>query len=157
MKGMDGLQVLRILRKEYPDIRVLVLSAMQDQVYATCCLEYGINGYLTKDIEVGDLVEAIRCAYRGEVYDSNLLREASLYDFARRFHKKTTNLLPGFSEEELQIIQLLSWEKTTEEIAAALFISKRSVEVKREKIKEKAGVKTVGGLLLYCMKRGIIE
>jgi FixJ family two-component response regulator len=73
------------------------------------------------------------------------------------FNKQTQNLLPDFSTEEMKILNFLKEEKTTEEISILMNLSKRSIELKRDKMRGKANSKTVGGLLLYALKRGILE
>jgi DNA-binding NarL/FixJ family response regulator len=157
MSKMSGLESLKIINREYSNVRVLILSAFLDQIYVSQCLEHGINGYLTKSMDLHEIINAIEQAYKNEVYYTNLLRDVYFKKYIRHFHKNEIVNLPIFSSEELQIIRLIGKEKTTEEISEILFLSKRSIEIKREKIKEKANVKTIGGLMVYSLKRGFID
>jgi two-component system, NarL family, response regulator DegU len=140
MPGMSGIQVLKIIQSQYPNIRVLILSAFFDEPCVAQCLEYGINGYLTKSMEIDEIIKAIKLAYNNKVKN-----------------KKADHLLPGFSEDELHILNLLKCEKTTDEISDVMHVSKRTIETKRDKMREKVHAKTTGGLLLYAFKTGLID
>jgi DNA-binding NarL/FixJ family response regulator len=157
MPEMDGIQALKIIYHQFPHVRVLMLSAFLDEVYVTECLKFGINGYLTKDMNISEVAKAIELAYKNEVYFTNLLGNTYLKNYIFQHNKKGQLSMPEFSEEEVRILELILLEKTTEEVARTLCLSKRSIELKREKMKEKANVKTTTGLILYCIKRGIIE
>ncbi|HTE12467.1 MAG TPA: response regulator transcription factor [Chitinophagaceae bacterium] len=156
MPGINGIEALKTIHNQYPDIKVLVLSAFFDELYVARCLEYGINGYLTKSMDMEDIIKAIHLAYNNEVYVNNLLNNALLKKYLAKY-KKSEKLLPVFSNEELQLLNLLKHEKTTEEISVLMSLSKRSIEIKRDKMREKAFVKTIGGLLLYAFKTGLID
>lgn len=156
MPGLNGIEVLKVMYSKYPAVKVLMLSAFFDEVYVGSCLEYGVNGYLTKNMEIPEIVHAIRAAYRNEVFLTNLLNDAQMKAYALRFNKSAGTLLPAFNPEELRILEMLREEKTTEEISSIMCMSKRSVELKRDRMREKANAKTIGGLLLYAMKRGLI-
>jgi DNA-binding NarL/FixJ family response regulator len=156
MPGMSGIQVLKIIQSQYPNIRVLILSAFFDEVCVAQCLEYGINGYLTKSMEIDEIIKAIKLAYNNEVYLNNLLSNTFLKKYLVK-HKKSNNILPCFSDEEIRILNLLKDEKTTEEISACMHVSKRTIETKRDKMREKVHAKTTGGLLLYAFKTGVID
>lgn len=157
MPEMNGIDTLKIIHEKFPSIRVLILSAFYDEAYVSQSLEYGVNGYLTKEMDILDIKNAILAAYKNEVYLTNLLSQANLKKYALRYNKNVTGFLPEFTNEEIKILELLQVEKTTDEIAHIMNIGRRSVEVKRDKMKEKANVKTIGGLLLYSIKRGLIQ
>lgn len=157
MPRLSGIEALKIIHHNYPGTRILILTAFSDEVYVAQCLEYGINGFLTKAMDISVIVEAIEAAYRNEVFYTNLLSNPLLKHYVLKKKKAITNLLPEFSKEELQILNLLREEKNTEEISDRMNLSKRSVELKRDKMRQKANVKTVGGLLLYAIKRNLIH
>ena len=157
MPGMNAMEVLKRINEDFPSIRTLVLSAYMDEVYVAECINCGINGYLTKDMEINEIVSAIISASRNEVFYTNLLGNSLLKKYVTQYQKHQQPLLPYFSCEERKIAELLKDELTTEEISRHLHLSKRSIETKREKMKAKANAKTTAGLLLYCLKRGLIE
>jgi DNA-binding NarL/FixJ family response regulator len=157
MPKLNGIEALKVISKEFPEIRILMLSTYIDEVYVIQCLEYGINGYLTKDMEITELHTAINLSYRNEVYFSNLLTYSFMKSYAATYQKRNYNLLPSFSADEIKILKFLTEEKSVEEISSLINVSKRTVELKRDKMREKANVKTIAGLLLYAYKRGIID
>jgi FixJ family two-component response regulator len=91
------------------------------------------------------------------VYLNNLIENRMVKRYLMSFNKQTQNLLPDFSTEELKILNLLKEEKTTEEISILMNQSRRSIELKRDRMRGKANSKTIGGLLIYALKRGILE
>jgi len=157
MPRLSGIEALKIIHTHYPDTRILILTAFSDEVYVAQCLEYGINGFLTKTMDIADIVRAIKAAYNNEVFYTNLLDNPLLKHYVLKRKKSVANLLPDFTTEELKILNLLSEEKNTEEISDRMNLSKRSVELKRDRMRQKANVKTVGGLLLYALKRNLIQ
>lgn len=153
----DGLEALKFIHENYPEIRILVISAYIDEVYVGECLRYGIYGYLTKEMDISEIVNAIFKAHSNEMFVTNLMGNQLLRRYLHSFNRKVANILPEFTIEEIRILKLLSQERTTQEISSILNLSKRSIELKKDKMREKAGVKTIGGLLLYGSKRGFIE
>jgi len=157
MSGQNGLEVLKIISEMYPEIKVLIMSAFTDEIYVAQCLHYGIYGYLTKSVDIKEVVKAIYKVHNNEVYLTSVLSEQLLKQYLIANQKKTGNGLPVFGLDEIRILNLLKEERTTEEISSIMNLSKRSIEMKRDKMREKANAKTVGGLILYALKRGIIE
>lgn len=156
MPQLSGIEALKVIHSKYPSISILIFTAFTDEVYVQQCLECGINGFLTKTMDIEEIVKAIRAASKNEVYYTNLLNNSLFKDYLVRKKKALANLLPQFSSEELKILTLLSEEKNTDEISDILNLSKRSIEIKRDKMRHKAKVKTVAGLVLYAFKRNLI-
>lgn len=157
MPGMNGIEALKIIAARYPEVKVIMISAFLDEVFIAQCLEYGIYGYLSKTMGIGEIVKAIKEAFANRMYLTNLIEDRMVKNYLISFNKKTQNLLPDFTNEELQILNLLKEEKTTQEISTLMNQSKRSIELKRDRMRGKANSKTIGGLLLYALKRGILE
>jgi DNA-binding NarL/FixJ family response regulator len=157
MSIMHGIDALKIIHHQYPAIRILMLSAFLDEVYIGECLKLGVNGYLSKNMDISEIVSAIKAASNNEVYFTNLISNVFLRNYIANHNRRSLHLLPHFSAEEIKIAEMIKQEMTTEEIADICCLSKRSIEVKREKMKEKANVRSIVGLLLYLIKRGLIE
>jgi DNA-binding NarL/FixJ family response regulator len=156
MPGCNGLECLKIIYQEYPELKVIMLSQFLDAVYVATCLEYGIYGYLTKSTDLSEVINAIKKACSNEVYLTNLISNQLIKKYLISFKRKVDYILPQFTVEEIEILTLLREERSTEEISHIMNLSKRSIELKREKMKAKANTKTIGGLLIYALKRGII-
>jgi len=157
MPGMNGIEALKIISDKYPQVKVIMLSAFLDEVYIAQCLEFGIYGYLSKTMGISEIAKAIKEASENRVYLNNLIENRMVKRYLMSFNKQTQNLLPDFSTEELKILNFLKEEKTTEEISILMNQSKRSIELKRDRMRGKANSKTIGGLLIYALKRGILE
>lgn len=157
MPDMNGIEVLKILFEEYPEIKVLILSAFTDEIYVAQCMQYGVYGYLTKHMGIEEVIKAIEMADSNQLYFSNLISMQFARNYLKSYNKYGQDMLPYFSDEELKILDLLKREKSTEEISEIMNLSKRSIELKRDRMREKSNTKTVAGLILYAFKRGIIE
>lgn len=157
MPGLNGTESSQLLFEKYPEIKVLILSAFIDETYIAQCLQFGIYGYLSKTMDLSEIIIAIKKVNNNERYFDNLIANQLLKNYLNKFHKNINNILPEFSNKEIEILTLLKDEKTTEEISDLLHLSKRSIELKRDNMKVKANRRTVAGLLLYAMQRGLIE
>ena len=157
MPGMNGIEALKIISDKYPQVKVIMISAFLDEVYIAQCLELGIYGYLSKTMGISEIAKAIKEASENRVYLNNLIENRMVKRYLMSLGKQTQNLLPDFSTEELKILNFLKEEKTTEEISLLMNQSKRSIELKRDRMRGKANSKTIGGLLIYALKRGILE
>jgi DNA-binding NarL/FixJ family response regulator len=157
MPKLNGLEALKLIYEKYPAVKVIILSAFMDDVYVAHCLNYGIYAYLTKSMGIEEMVLAITLAHKNETYLNNLMATRLYKNYLNSFHKNSNNLLPPFSSDEIKILNLLTEEKTTKEISRIMNVSQKTVELKRDKMREKANKKTVAGLLLYALKRGIVD
>jgi DNA-binding NarL/FixJ family response regulator len=157
MPEMNGLEALKYIHKNHPEIKSLILTAFIDEVYIAQALKFGIYGFLSKTMDIADLMAAVKSAYLGEVFVSNLLNSQIYRKYLLEFNKNSNVSLPGFSEDEIRILDLIKAEKTIDEISLEMHLSKRSIEIKRDKMKCKSNTRSTVGLLLYALKRGIIE
>jgi DNA-binding NarL/FixJ family response regulator len=92
-----------------------------------------------------------------EVYFSRHLLNGCAKKYMSLHRKKVSDILPNFSLEEIKIVELQKNEYTTDEIASSMGLSRRSIEIKIEKIKERSNIKSKIGMALYFTKRGLIE
>ncbi len=157
MPRLSGIDALKTIHSSYPVVRVLIFSACSDDFYVSEALQYGINGYLTKYMDIGLLKEAIYAACKNEIHFNEMLSHQLLKSYMMAHKKSESYLLPEFSYEEVKILELLKAEKSTEEISEEMSLSKRSIELKRDKMRQKSSTKTVAGLLLYAVKRNLID
>lgn len=160
MPEMDGINAIEVLRKEYSDIRIVVLSMYDDQKMINKMMEFGANAFLTKTTDPDEIYEAIRTCMDSDYYFNKLVNNAVMSDLLHK-RKRRRNLdddLPiTFSEKEVRIMQLLGEDKTTNEISKIVYLSPRTIETIRQNMKSKVGAKTIGGLLVYGMRHKIIE
>lgn len=160
MPEIDGINAIELLRKEYEDLKIIVLSMYDDQQMISKMMEMGANAYLTKTTDPDEIYEAIRTCMNEEFYFNQLVNKAVM---GKLMHKKGVHRHYGseapinFSEKELKILQLIGEDKTTEEISKIVFLSPRTIESIRQNMKNKVGAKTIGGLIMYGMRNKMIE
>jgi DNA-binding NarL/FixJ family response regulator len=150
---INGSEAVKIIRSEYPDIKILVVSNCKDMDMICDLLENGIHGYVSKGDEPEDLLEAIQAVAENKIFRNHLITEALYLKKENAFSKSDDVLL---NDREKKIIQLIWEEKSNKEIADTLFIGVRSVEKVRKDLKGKIGVKSTVGLLKYAMYKRII-
>lgn len=158
MPELDGVNAIGILRKEYEDIKIIILSMYDDQEMVTKVMEMGANAYLTKTTDPDEIYKAILGCMNDEFYFNELVNQAVLLKLQQK--KTVRKFYPApvkFSEKELKILKLICEDKTTEEISAEVFLSPRTVETIRQNMKTKAGVKTIAGLVMFCTRNRLIE
>jgi DNA-binding NarL/FixJ family response regulator len=160
MPEIDGINAISMIRKEYEDVKIIVLTMYDDQQMISKMMEMGANAYLTKTTDPDEIYEAILTCMNDEFYFNQLVNNAVM---GKLMQKKNVNHHFGssvpvsFSEKELKILQLLAEDKTTEEISKIIFLSPRTIETIRQNMKNKVGAKTIGGLITYGMRNKMIE
>lgn len=158
MPETDGIKALQLIRKEYEDLKVIILSMYNDRETVTKMMEYGANAYLTKTADAEEIYEAIINCINNEYFFNDLVNSAVLLNLQKkRTNKKFVTNGVNLNDKELKMLKLISEDKTTEEISEELHLSPRTVETIRQTMKTKVGVKTVAGLLMYAIKRNLIE
>lgn len=154
MPEMDGIEATQYLSEHLPSIRVIALSMFNEDNLITDMLKAGAMGYLIKNAGKADILSAIESVYRDVPYycKSTSIKLAKLVGSIR-----FGGLQPKvqFSDKELAVIKMICEEKTTREIADALYASIRTVEEYREKIKEKMNVKSAAGIVIYAIREKI--
>lgn len=158
MPETDGIKALQLIRKEYEDLKVIILSMYDDKETITKMMENGANAYLTKTTDADEIYKAILTCVNDNFYFNDLVNSAVLLKLQQK--KKVKKFYPNavhFNEKELRILKLISEDKTTEEISEAVFLSPRTVETIRQNMKTKIGVKTIAGLLMYGIRNKLLE
>jgi len=154
MPGKDGLQVLPELRRERPELPILVLSAHPEDQLALRLLKSGAAGYLTKDKAPEVLLTAIRKVLRGEKYISESLAEKIALDTVSGATKSLHEML---SQREYQVMAMIAAGKTGKEIAKKLFLSIRTVSTYRTRVLEKMNMKTNAELIRYALQNKLVD
>ncbi len=154
----DGIQAIARVRKEYPDLRIVVLTMYDEPQLVNRMMEMGANAFLTKMADPEEICQAILTCVREDFYFNDLVNQAVLLKLQRKckVSRPAVNVV-RFTEKELRILQLIADDKTTEEIAETVFLSPRTIETIRQQMKQKAGVKTIAGLVMYATRHKILE
>jgi len=158
MPEMDGINAISLLRKEYEEVRIIVLTMYDDQEMISKKMEMGANAYLTKTTDPEEIYNAILTCMNDDYYFNELLNKALLMKLQQK--KTTRQFYPNpiaFSDKELGILKLIADDKTTEEISKEVYLSPRTIETIRQNMKTKVGAKTIAGLVMYGMRNRLIE
>jgi DNA-binding NarL/FixJ family response regulator len=158
MPEMDGINAISLLRKEYEEVRIIVLTMYDDQEMISKMMEMGANAYLTKTTDPEEIYNAILTCMNDDFYFNDLLNKAVLMKLQQK--KTTRQFYPNavkFTEKEISILRLIAQDKTTEEISKEVFLSPRTIETIRQNMITKVGVKTIAGLIMYGTRNKLID
>ncbi|HEY1204590.1 MAG: response regulator transcription factor [Bryobacteraceae bacterium] len=153
MPELNGIEATRRITAESPRTRVLALSMYKDSVYVREILRAGARGFLLKDAIDRDLLAAVRCVAGGEGYLSPAVSEAVLSDYRRH----VTDPLDLLSSREREVLQMIAEGKTNKEIATSLNLSVYTVDAHRGRIMEKLNLHSVGELVRFAVRKGLVD
>ncbi len=157
MPIMDGFETAKWLQKEYPAIKILVLTMYDSEIALIRLLQIGVKGFLKKDIHPNELHIALRSvAQEGYYYAHNTTGKlASL--FQQNPDKQSFIEKAMLSEKEIGFLRLASTDLTYKEIASQLKITPRAIDGYRDALFDKLDVKSRVGLAIYAVKNGIVS
>ncbi len=155
MPGLDGAQTTERALARRPDLRIITLSMFGEESYYSRMVEAGARGFLLKDSDIGDVLEAIVAVMGGGSYFSPRL----LSSLTGRMHAREHDELADdqLSSREREILVAVCRGLSNQEIADELFISKRTVDKHRANILEKTGCKNTASLVVYAIRNGIVD
>ena len=154
MPGQSGLDALAMLRAKAPDMGILILSGYPEEHYAMNLIRQGASGYLNKECEPAEIVEAIRTITLGRRYITPVVAEL----LAQQLHRKDSALAhEQLSEREFQVFLKLAKGATAGEIAEILSLSVKTVSTYRTRLMEKMALSSNSDLTYYALKNGLID
>lgn len=157
MKQLDGIEVANILKEQYPDINVIVISSHYKKSFMGYMLKTGVSAFLPKGILPQQLLEIIKTVDSKGYYFLPEQVEVMRTQIAPKAPKPKFSLETTFTSREKEILQLICQQNTAQEIANKLFITKRTVEGHKNNLLSKTGVKNTAGLIIYAIKEKIVD
>lgn len=157
MPEMDGWETTELLTRKYPDIKIIGLSSYDNEAFIDRFLKCGGRGYLLKVQDITEIVDAIEQAVEFGFYVSKRVPMAKIHGFIDKKVIQNTFHTTDLSIQQIKIVQLICQEKTSQEIADLLFLSKKTVESHRDKILLKTKSKNMAGIVLYAIKHNLIS
>jgi DNA-binding NarL/FixJ family response regulator len=152
MKEGSGLEFIKDVRAIHGDLRMLAVSMHDEKVYAERVLRAGASGYIMKEESGEYLILAIQRVLAGGIYLSETMSARILKSVTSPDSRDNESPLRRLTDREFEIFQLIGGGKNTEEIAAKIHISPRTVDVHRANIKEKLNLKTGASLIHYAVQ-----
>ncbi len=158
MPEMDGMQATAHIQQNFSHVKVLALSMFNEDKYILDMMKAGACGYLLKNAEPQEIIDAVFTVHKKGYYFNEHLSISLVKQFMEKSSlrgksKEETEL----NEREIEVLKLICQEKQNTEIADKLFLSVRTVEGYRTKLFEKTGSKNIVGLVIYAIKKGIME
>ena len=153
MPGLDGAQATERALARRPDLRIITLSMFGEESYYSRMVQAGARGFLLKDSDIGDVIEAVDAVMSGGSYFSPQL----LSSLTGRMRTRDDVPDEQLSVREREILVAVCRGLSNQEIADELFISKRTVDKHRANILEKTGCKNTASLVVYAIRNGIVE
>lgn len=154
MPESGGVDALAGIRARAPDLPVLILSGFPEEHYATTLLRQGASGYLNKDCDPEEVVQAIRTVFRGRKYITAGVAERLAENLTGAGDKPPHEQL---SERELQVFLRLAKGETIGQLAVGLSLSVKTVSTYRTRIMEKMQLASNSDLTYYALKNGLIQ
>jgi DNA-binding NarL/FixJ family response regulator len=155
LPGMTGDELVEVIKKQFPEVKILILTNFDNVFYVKNLLKKGANGYILKTTNEDVLLDAIKSVYEGKLFLEPILREKVLQDTLQV--KQTLAIEPVITRMEKEIMQLIAADLTSQEIADKLFLSKRTIDNYRLSLLMKLGVKNPAGLVKRAIQLGLID
>ena len=157
---MSGIEVAKVVSKDYPSIRIVMLSMYNNEDFIFNSLKAGAKGYLPKNTEKNELLTALKEIYAGREYFSQSIADIMHQTYIRkaRFGKEIDDRKEDeLTPRELEILKHVAEGRNSSEIAKELFISVRTVETHRNHIMQKLNLNSTVDLVKYAIRNKIIE
>ena len=157
MPGLNGLQALARITRDFPPVRVVILSRHPNDEYVLQALKSGASGYLLKRAATAELAAALKSVANGEIYLSREIAGRFLKKFPLNQIARSTSPLEQLTSRQREILQLLAEGQTTKAIASILKVSDKTVEYHRAKLMEGLKIFDVPGLVRFAMRTGLVS
>lgn len=158
MPLMDGITATRTLLQRYPHVRIIALSMFDEEELIVEMLEAGAKGYLLKNADKQEIIEAITSVYDDKIfYCRQTSSKLAAMIVKSRFNPYRDAPPITFTDREKEIIRLICLQYTAQQIGEKIFLSKRTVEGHRTRILEKMNVKNTAGVVVFALKNNLIS
>jgi DNA-binding NarL/FixJ family response regulator len=157
MPEMNGIEATEEIKSEYPDIKVLALTMMDEDEHIRKMIEAGASGYILKSSDREELLEAITTILEGRHYFSDDTTQRVMMDLVKSSTKKNDPDPDQITPREREILELIVKEYTNQQIADKLHISVRTVDAHRRNLLQKTDAKNTAGLVTYAIRYNLVE
>ena len=154
MPKMNGFESIKHIKKVNPHAKVLVVSMLDDKISIIQMIKSGVDGYLLKDSDSKEIIEAIQIILEGGNFYSSMANERLNSVLLDNDYDKDQHIL---SERELEFLILASSDLTYKQIAVKMFVSVRTIDGYRDSIYQKFNIKTRIGLVIFALKNKLIN
>lgn len=158
MPGKDGIETTKLISRNYPDIKVLIVSMYEDERFVHHLMENGAHGYLLKNAEPQEMLQAIidvieKGYYLNDFVNRILLRTAG----QKQKNLPALDIDLALSDREKMVLRLICMEFTAQEIAQKMELSSRTVEAIKDRLMDRFGSKNTAGLVFFAVRNHLID
>ncbi len=158
LPDISGIEITRQLKQEKPDLAIVALTIHEDEQYFFAMLQAGASGYVPKRAASEDLINAIRTAYKGEIYIYPSLTKTLVADFVTRAGQEPEHqAVQGLTSREAVVLGLLAEGLSNDQVGERLSISKHTVARHRENLMRKLGLHSRSELVKFAIRKGLIN
>jgi DNA-binding NarL/FixJ family response regulator len=159
MPEMDGMQTTSYIHQHFKDIKILALSMHNEDKYIVDMMKAGASGYLLKNAEPEEIIEAILTVFNKGFYFNEHLSVTLIKQLVgpSNYTDNSGQQQVDLNDREIEVLKLVCQENSNQEIADKIFLSVRTVEGYRARLFEKTGSKNLVGLVIFAIKKGIIN
>ena len=156
MPGLNGLEATARVAREFPGVRVLVLSMNAAEEFVLPAVRAGASGYVLKNARPAELEQAIRAVARGETYLTPAVSGHLIDDYRRRTVGEADSL-DKLTPRQREVLQLVAEGHSTKEIARLLGVSVKTVETYRSQLMDALDIHDIAGLTRYAIRKGLVS
>ncbi|MCA1567726.1 MAG: response regulator transcription factor [Acidobacteria bacterium] len=157
MPDLNGVQATERIKRDVPNVKVLILTAHEDKGFLQQMLQAGVSGYMLKRAAAAELIRAIRVVAAGGIYIDPEIASKIVTSYVGRQSSRESVQGGDLSEREEEVLRLIAWGHSNKEIAVRLNISVKTVEGHKSKIMEKLGLKNRVEVVRYALHRGWLQ
>jgi DNA-binding NarL/FixJ family response regulator len=156
MRGLNGLEAARLIAKQFPTVRVIILSMFANEEYVASALRSGASGYLLKNSSPAELELALKTVARGETYLTAAVSRTVIEDYKSRLAERLTPL-ERLTPRQREVLQLIAEGSTTKDIARRLDLSVKTVDMHRAMLMKALDIHDIAGLVRYAIRVGLVS
>jgi two-component system nitrate/nitrite response regulator NarL len=157
MPKMGGLEATKIIRKEFPNTRVLILSMHTNKAVVLQIIQSGAQGYVLKDAPPADILRAIDSLDGGETFFSPNISQIVLNQYLAESGAEPASGAGQLTNRERQVLAMISEGQSNKEMASKLGVGVRTIETHRERMMAKLDIHSVAGLTKFAIANGIVN
>jgi DNA-binding NarL/FixJ family response regulator len=157
MKELNGIDTTTILKAEFPDLKIIVISSFYKKSFMGYMLKLGVNAFLPKGIHPEQLAEAVEEVYTKGYYFMDEQIDVMRNQISSKTPVPCFSSEEDLSEREIEVLKLICQQYTAPQIAEKLFISPRTVEGHKSNLLLKTSARNIAGLVIYAVQKNIIN
>jgi DNA-binding NarL/FixJ family response regulator len=157
MPVLNGTDTTRVIKRDFPEVKVIALTMFEDQKHVIEMIESGASGYIIKNTNGGEIKNALLKVMNNELYFSRQISESLIASLVHKHKTRKNQYNELISNREKDILYLICHEYTSREIAESLYLSEKTVDWHRLNLLQKTHSKNIAGLVLFAIRCGIID